>query len=57
MAAVVEWAGQRVRHLEWQAHQNRAAMFYERLGYRGDPCPQPEYPTFQVDFETVPRSM
>ncbi|MFC6158313.1 GNAT family N-acetyltransferase [Kribbella jiaozuonensis] len=50
MAAVAEWASTRVRHLEWQGHHERAAPFYEALGYHGDPCPQPDYPTFEIDF-------
>lgn len=50
LAAVSDWAAGRVRYLEWQAHRDRAAPFYERLGHRGEPCPQPEYPTFILDF-------
>ncbi|MEU8262519.1 GNAT family N-acetyltransferase [Micromonospora sp. NPDC048999] len=50
LAAVSEWAAGRARYLEWQAHRERAAPFYERLGLRGEPCPQPDYPTFIVDF-------
>ncbi len=50
LAGVTEWASGRVRHLEWQAHESRAAPFYERLGYRGSACLQPEYPTFVIDF-------
>lgn len=50
MAAVLDWASTQVRHLEWQAHESRAAPFYARLGYQGEPCPQPEYPTFEIDF-------
>jgi GNAT superfamily N-acetyltransferase len=50
VAAVTEWAAERVRYLEWQAHHERSAPFYERLGYRGQPCPQPDYPTFEIDF-------
>jgi GNAT superfamily N-acetyltransferase len=50
MQAVESWAARRVSYLHWQAHQERAAPFYERLGYRGDPCPQPDYPEFEVAF-------
>ncbi|WP_244206262.1 hypothetical protein [Micromonospora chalcea] len=28
----------------------RAARSYERLGHRGDPCPQPDHPTFLLDL-------
>lgn len=50
MAAVVNWAEQRVGYLQWQAHETQAAPFYERLGYRGDSCPQPDYPEFEIAF-------
>ena len=50
MDAVMEWAKPRVKHLEWQAGTHTSAPFYERIGYQGAPCPQPEYPTFNVDF-------
>lgn len=50
MEAVADWASSRVRYLEWQAHHERAAPFYEQLGYRGQPCPQPDYPTFEIEF-------
>ncbi|WP_234039824.1 hypothetical protein [Micromonospora coerulea] len=45
-----DWAAGPVRYLEWQAHHERAAPFYERLGHRGQSCPQPEYPTFILDL-------
>lgn len=48
--AATRWASARVRYLEWQAHERRSAPFYERLGYHGNPCPQPDYPTFVIDF-------
>ncbi|MDW3847110.1 GNAT family N-acetyltransferase [Micromonospora sp. BRA006-A] len=48
--AVRRWAARRARLLEWQAHHERAAPFYERLGHRGDRCPQPDDPTFLLDL-------
>jgi GNAT superfamily N-acetyltransferase len=53
--AVKTWAERRgVRYLEWQA--SRAALpFYERLGYTGDPCPQPDYPFFEIEFPLASR--
>lgn len=43
-------AGARVRYMEWQVDERRSAPFCERLGYHGVPCPQPEYPSFVIDF-------
>ena len=50
MEGVKAWATERVRYLEWQAGETTSAPFYAHLGYRGEPCPQPEYPTFVIDF-------
>lgn len=47
------WASTRVRYLEWQAHESRSAPFYERLGYVGVACLQPDYPTFVIDFDQL----
>ncbi|HEY8744951.1 MAG TPA: GNAT family N-acetyltransferase [Chloroflexota bacterium] len=48
MAAVRQWAtDQQATWLEWQA--NTAALpFYERLGFTGDPCSDPEHPFFEI---------
>ncbi len=39
--------------LEWYASPS-AVPFYERLGFKGDPCPQPEYPYFEIHFSKAP---
>lgn len=52
--AVKDWAQERgSRYLEWQSSEN-AIPFYERLGLKGEPCPQPEYPSFEIDFQATP---
>lgn len=51
MDEVVRWAGENVRYLQWQAHETSAVPFYEQLGYRGEPCPQPDYPSFEITFD------
>jgi Sortase and related acyltransferases len=39
MEGVVRWASDRVRYLQWQAHESRAAPFFERLGSPGAAVP------------------
>ncbi|MGW0227436.1 GNAT family N-acetyltransferase [Actinopolymorpha singaporensis] len=53
--AAIGWARGRARYLEWQAHETRAAPFYTKLGYTGLACPQPHYPTFEVDLRPERR--
>jgi len=51
--AVIEWCERRgVRWLQWQSSA-KAVSFYERLGYTGDPCPDPGHPFFEIDFNRV----
>lgn len=51
LSAAIDWARSRAaRYIEWQAHESRAAPFYIKLGYTGVACPQPDYPTFEVDL-------
>jgi GNAT superfamily N-acetyltransferase len=48
--SVKAWSRHRgVRWLQWQASP-QAVGFYERLGLKGDPCPQPDYPFFEIEF-------
>jgi GNAT superfamily N-acetyltransferase len=52
LVATVAWAGGAgIRWLEWQASAG-AIPFYERLGYSGDPCPDPTHPFFEIEFPT-----
>jgi GNAT superfamily N-acetyltransferase len=45
-----QWAhGRHARWMEWQASRG-AVAFYDRLGLRGDPCPDPKHPFFEIDF-------
>jgi GNAT superfamily N-acetyltransferase len=37
------------RYLEWQS-SSQGMAFYERLGLKGDPNPQPEYAFFEIDL-------
>lgn len=48
---VQNWVKARgARYLEWQS-SSQGVGFYERLGFKGEPCPQPDYPFFEIDFE------
>ncbi|WTL14160.1 GNAT family N-acetyltransferase [Kribbella sp. NBC_01505] len=49
MSAVEGWASGRVRYVVWQARRGTSAGFYERLGYRGEAVPQPDYLTFTLE--------
>ena len=51
MEAIVDWAqNQPIKWLQWQASAS-AVPFYERLGYTGERCPDPEHPFFEIEFE------
>lgn len=48
--AVREWArGEGVRWLQWQASPS-AISFYTRLGLRGQACPDPDHPFYEIEF-------
>lgn len=50
--AVRSWCESRsVRWLQWQSSE-RAVPFYESLGLKGDPCPDPGHPFFEIEFHT-----
>ena len=49
-ATARDWAhAHGVLWLQWQSSPH-AVGFYERLGLRGEPCPQPDYPEFEIEF-------
>jgi len=49
--AAREWARRRgARWIEWQASGD-ALGFYEQLGLKGEPCPDPGHPFFEIDLE------
>ena len=55
LAAVIAWAtGRGATWLEWQAGA-AALPFYARLGYTGDPCPDPAHPYFELTLAADPR--
>lgn len=41
-----------VKWLQWQSSE-KALPFYERLGLKGDPCPDPGHPFFEIEFEAT----
>lgn len=55
LEVVIRWATEQgADWLEWQA-STAAPPFYARLGYRGDPCPDPEHPFFEIDLASGRR--
>lgn len=48
--AVMTWAGERVRYVEWQAHEQRRLRSMSGWGTTGIRVPNPDYPAFVVDF-------
>lgn len=47
---VQNWTKARgARYLEWQS-SSQGVGFYQKLGFKGEACPQPEYPFFEIDF-------
>jgi GNAT superfamily N-acetyltransferase len=50
--AVKRWCeGRNVKWLQWQSSE-KAIPFYESLGLKGDPCPDPGHPFFEIEFNT-----
>jgi hypothetical protein len=46
------WCEKRnVKWLEWQSSES-ALAFYEKLGFKGERCPDPEHPFFEIEYET-----
>jgi ribosomal protein S18 acetylase RimI-like enzyme len=50
LEAVKIWSKENgAKWLEWYASPS-AIGFYEKLGYKGEPCPQPENPSYEIEF-------
>jgi GNAT superfamily N-acetyltransferase len=50
--AVRRWCETRnVKWLQWQSSE-KAIPFYESLGLKGNPCPDPGHPFFEIEFST-----
>jgi len=50
--SVRDWCERRnVKWLEWQSNES-AISFYEKMGYKGERCPDPDHPEFEITFET-----
>ncbi len=48
--AVADWVKkQGVTWLQWESNYS-GVPFYKKLGYKGDPCPNPQTPFFQIEF-------
>jgi GNAT superfamily N-acetyltransferase len=51
--SVDQWCKNRnVKWLQWQSSE-KATSFYERLGHKGERCPDPDHPFFEIEYETV----
>lgn len=54
--SVKSWCARRnVKWLQWQSSE-KAIAFYEKLGYKGERCPDPDHPFFEIEFETKVES-
>jgi hypothetical protein len=50
--AVRKWCEiKNVRWLQWQSSE-KAIPFYESFGLKGDRCPDPVHPFFEIEFNT-----
>jgi GNAT superfamily N-acetyltransferase len=51
LESVMDWAKTSgVKYLQWQANKT-SVSFYEHLGHKAIPDPDPEHPFFEIEFE------